>query len=170
MEETNEKEMIRESMGLLEEVKKQMELPKRWIEADAYYVFKEVSKERRAFKSIYKNNPKNITKMNKIINTEPQEKKNNKPIDTKKEDTKKKLEYKHKYKFSQKPGHATNSQLSFIQELKEKAEEELLKIDVDVENVPVMVFQDANIEIRRLKDKLGWKDKSKDDGASTTTV
>lgn len=85
----------------------------------------------------------------------------NKPSTEKKEQKKKKkgLQLGKRYDFKEMPGQATNKQLEFIQFLRSKAKEGELKISVTVENVPKMKYEEADNEIKRLKEKLKWPDK-----------
>ena len=165
----DEKELIKESMNRLSIIKTEMSLPDRWQEDDARVVFEDVSNNKR----IQENNlgmdtrtkqPSIDTTVEEKHQKDKEEKKREPKEEKSEEKPKKKMEYSHKYKFSQKPGHATNSQLSFIQELKTQAKEELLKIEVDVEGVPKMKYELADSEIKRLKKKLGWKIKNNKTG------
>ena len=171
--EIDENIIIENSIERLKKIKKKMDLPSRYTEEEALYVFEEVNhdvrsrqisadKDRRMEKIAQENKIGKDFEKEKQVKQQENKQNNSEEENNKKE--KKKLEYKHKYKFSQKPGHATNKQLSFIQELREKNEEKILEIEVDVENVPKMSFDDANKEIRRLKKELGWKQKEKDQG------
>lgn len=161
----DEKKIIEETIERFRIIKEKMDQPNRFTEEDARHVFEDVSHEIRS-RQISADKDRRMEK----IAEEKREQKNvgtsfEKKKEVKKENNntgnKKKLEYKHKYTFAQKPGHATNKQLSFIQELREQNEERILEIEVDIENVPKLSFDDANKEIRRLKQELGWKEKNK---------
>lgn len=144
-------------------IKEKMGQPDRFTEEDVRYVFEDVNHEIRS-RQISADKDRRMEKIaeEKKIGREFEKKtetKKEEPKNEKQNDGKKKLEFTHKYTFSQKPGKATNKQLSFIQELRKQNEEKILEIEVDVENVPKMSFDDANNEIRRLKKDLGWKQK-----------
>jgi hypothetical protein len=64
-----------------------------------------------------------------------------------------------KYDFTEQKGHATNKQLSFIQYLRKQANEGEMSISITVDNVLKLTVEEADNEIKRLKDKLNWKDR-----------
>jgi len=158
----DENKIIKETIERFRQIKEKMDQPNRFTEEDAIHVFEDVSHEIRSRK-ISADKDRRMEKISeekreqKKIGTDFEKKKEKpKEKETEKKE-KKKMEFRHKYTFSQKPGHATNKQLSFIQELREQNSEKLIEIEVDIENVPKMSFDDANKEIRRLKQELGWK-------------
>jgi hypothetical protein len=165
--EMNEEEIIQESIERMSKIKEMMGQPERFTEEEVRYVFENVNHEMRS-RQISADKDRRMEKIaeEKKIGREFERKTNiNKEtkeeskVEKEEKSQKKKLEFKYKYTFSQKPGKATNKQLSFIQELRMQNEEKLLEIEVDVENVPKMSFDEANNEIRRLKKDLGWKQK-----------
>lgn len=159
--EINEEELIDKSMKRLMQIKKKMKLPEQFREEDARAVFEDVSDEKRKMQ-IGEEKDKRQEKIfdrTPAQQPQPQQQTQKNGQLTKEEKEKNKMELKQRYHFSQKPGHATNTQLAFIQELRKKASEQTIEIDVDLESVPKMTFSEADKEIKRLRNKLGWKDK-----------
>ena len=162
--EINEEELIDKSMNRLMQIKKKMKLPEHFREEDARAIFEDVSHEKRKIQI----GDEKDKRQEKIFERKPQQQQQIQQTQqtqgngqmTKDEKEKKKMELKNKYTFSQKPGHATNTQLAFIQDLRAKAKEGSLEIDVDLESVPKMTFEQADKEIKRLREKLGWKNKA----------
>ena len=156
--EINEDELIEKSMKRLMQIKSKMKLPEHFREEDARAIFEDVSSEKRKMQigeEKDKRQDKIFERKSPTAQQQPQQ--NNQP--TKDEKEKMSAELKQKYHFSQKPGHATNTQLAFIQDLRTKAKEPQIEINVDLESVPKMTFTEADHEIKRLRNKLGWKDK-----------
>jgi hypothetical protein len=154
-------ENVKDAMDKLKYIKREMDLPDRWEPEDARIVFREIcykettkyineKKDERTDKILKGKKLKRKTNNDKNKDEIDKEKKNNKK-------PKKKIEYKHKYKFSQKPGHATNKQLSLIQELREQLEKDLLDIRTDEENVPRISFDEADKMIKTLMKESGWE-------------
>jgi ATP/maltotriose-dependent transcriptional regulator MalT len=156
--EINEEELINKSMERLIQIKKKMKLPEQYREEDARSIFEDVSHEKRKLQIGEEKDKRQDKIFERKAPATQQQTQNNGQL-TKDEKEKMKMELKHRYHFSQKPGHATNTQLAFIQELRKKANEQTIEIDVDLESVPKMTFSDADKEIKRLRAKLGWKDK-----------
>jgi hypothetical protein len=160
--EIDESELIAVSMKRLLKIKKEMRLPEQFREEDARIVFEQVGNERRKLEIGNEKDKRQdkIFEQKQIQQTPVKTEENHNGQLTKEEKEKRKMELKEKYHFSQKPGQATNTQLAFIQELRKKAKEPTLEIDVDLESVPKMKFSEADQEIKRLRGKLGWKDKT----------
>lgn len=126
-----EQKRIKEEMDLFSAIKTKMNVHEHWTLEDARIVFNKIHCIEGGKKQTSEN----------------------------KKQKKKGLNLGTKYSFTERPGQATNKQLEFIQFLRKKAEEGELKISLTVENVPKMKYEDADREIKRLKEKLGWKDK-----------
>lgn len=170
--EIDEDGVIGETVERFKKIKEKMEQPRRFTEEDARYVFEDVSHEIRS-RQISADKDRRMDRIAEEKKVGKEFEQTKKEPDGKKkmimtemanngEKEKKKMEFRHKYQFSQKPGHATNKQLSFIQELRDQNDEKTIEIEVDIENVPKMSFDEANKEIRRLKQELGWKQKNKE--------
>lgn len=123
---------IKEEMDILAAIKTKMSIHEEWGQEDARMIYTTIRMNKKSEESEIR--PKNKKKQNK-------------------------LKLGQRYDFKEMPGNATNKQLEFIQFLRKKAKEGELKISVSVENVPKMKYEDADREIKRLKEKLGWPDK-----------
>jgi hypothetical protein len=158
--EITEKELIDKSMDRLMNIKKKMKIPEYFCEDDARTVFEDVSHEMRMHHISEEKDKRTEKILERKAIQQPLQQNGQKG---KGEKEKMKMELRAKYHFSQKPGQATNTQLAFIQELRAKANEKQLEIDVDQESVPKMTFSQADQEIKRLKNELGWKDKKQEE-------
>jgi len=137
MDTEDRQKRIEEEMNLLIEIKQKMSIAEPWALEDARAVYNKIQLEEK---------------------TEPEKKKI-----AKNNEKKKGLELGSRYDFTEKQGQATNKQLEFIQVLRKKAKEGELKISISVDNVPKMKYEEADNEIKRLKEKLGWPNKEEKD-------